>query len=413
MNGSAMPTLRRIVIAGAGQAGLWCAKTLRLQGFSGSITLVGDEPYPPYDRPPLSKSVLAGEALPASTYYLSLEELLEQDINFQAGETVASIDRARKIVSTARNFSIPYDHLVLATGARVRRLSMSGADQAEVHYLRGIDDCLMLQKAIFPGRRVLVFGGGLIGLEVAAAATKLGAQATVVEVADRVMARIVGPEVSRFFEDLHRRKGVEILTGRMSKQIRAMSGGCGIDFEDGGRTEGDLIVAGIGVIPNDTIAAEAGLKTGNGIWVDEFGRTSDPDISSVGDVANHFNPLLGRRVRLETWQNAKSQAISVARNLSGEIRPYVENPWGWSDQFGVNLQLLGMPEKLEGGVIRGSIQEGTFSIFYLKDGRIDGVVSVNAVRDISASRRLMAERVRVEPTSLEDTTIPMKSFIGG
>lgn len=403
--------LRRIVIAGAGQAGFWCAKTLRMEGFTGSILLLGDEPHPPYDRPPLSKAVLLGHASPPSTHYVSVEGLAEQQIDFHAGETIEEIDRARRTVRTTRGGLIRYDHLVLATGASVRRVSIPGSEDVSVHYLRGMEDCMQLRQAIAPGRKVVVLGGGLIGLEVAAASTKLGAHATVVEAASRVMARIVGPEVSLYFHHLHTEHGVEILTGRQPSELRASGGGIALHLDGGGAVEGDIFVAGIGVQPNDSIAAKAGLRTENGIWVDPSGRTDDPDISAIGDVANRFHPLLRRRVRLETWHNAKSQAISLARNLCGQSASSCENPWGWSDQFGTNLQMLGMPETLEGGIVRGASETGSFSVFYLKDGRIDGVTAVNAVRDVAASRRLMADGTRVDPALLRDTSVPLKELL--
>ena len=405
-----MAGTQRIVIAGAGQAGLWCAKALRAQGFSDAIVLIGNESYPPYDRPPLSKAVLTGKATVESTFYLSAGDLADQGIDFRAGQEITAIDRARKVVVSALT-EVAYDHLILALGARARPVSLPGADTADVLYLRGIDDCLSLRKALAPGQRVLVLGGGLIGLEVAAAATTLGGKVAVVEAADRVMARIVDARISRHFEALHGAHGVDIMTGRMPTAIGERHGRKVIELADGGRVEGDLIIAGIGAIPNDAIAAAAGLRTGNGVWTDEFCRTDDPAIWAIGDVANHFSPMFGRRLRLETWQNARAQAATVARNLCGNTTPHAELPWGWSDQFGANLQFLGLPEQTDADVTRGSMESGSFSRFYLRDGCIAGMVAVNAVSDVVVSRRLMAAGSKVSPDKLSDPSVPLKSLI--
>ncbi|MGE3873702.1 MAG: NAD(P)/FAD-dependent oxidoreductase [Parvibaculaceae bacterium] len=401
----------KIVIAGAGQAALSCAKALRLQGFKGEITLIGDESYPPYDRPPLSKNVLVGKAQVESTFYLSLSELAEQGIEFRAEDKVVAIDRDRKAVFSLRG-KLEYDHLVLALGARVRRLALPGSDSKKVLYLRSIDDCLTLRKQLTSGLRVIVLGGGLIGLEVAAAATALGAEVVVIEAADRVMARIVDAKVSHHFERLHRAHGVRIIAGKKPIRISDQNGTKAfVELEDGDCIEGDLIVAGIGVVPNDDVAAAAGLQTGNGVWTDEFCCTDDPAIWAIGDVANQFNPLLGQRLRLETWQNARTQGATVARNICGSRVAHTELPWGWSDQFGANLQMLGLSDPADLGVVRGCIETGTFSIFYLRNGALAGMVAVNAVPDVVVSRRLMARKSSVDPDKLGDLSVPLKSLI--
>lgn len=401
---------QRVVVAGAGQAGLWCAKALRMQGFSGEIILIGNEHYPPYDRPPLSKSVLTGNATVESTFYLSMSELEEQGIQFRADEEVVAIDRTRKVVVSSRG-EVAYDHLILALGARARRVALPGADSMDILYLRGIDDCLALRRQLAPGRRVLVLGGGLIGLEVAAAVTALGGKAAVVEPADRVMARIVDARISRYFEALHRAQGVDIMTGKTPMGISRRNGCKAVELEGGDCIEGDLVIAGIGAVPNDAIAAAAGLRTGNGIWTDKFCRTDDPAIWAIGDVANHLNAALGRRLRLETWQNARAQGTTVARNLCGNSTPHVELPWGWSDQFGANLQFLGLPEPTDVDVTRGCVESGSFSVFYLRNGRIAGMVAVNAVPDVVVSRRLMAGGSEIDPGKLGDPSVPLKSLI--
>jgi NADPH-dependent 2,4-dienoyl-CoA reductase/sulfur reductase-like enzyme len=299
----------------------------------------------------------------------------------------------------------------LTTGARPRRLSIPSQSDAAVFYLRDIADSLALRERLATARHVIVIGGGLIGLEVAAAATARSCAVTVIEAADRLMSRVVGPEISAHFAQLHRARGTEILCGRMPERIEAGGRGCRVRFRDGGSCDGDLAVVGIGVIPNAELAAAAGLKVENGLWVDKFCRTEDPNIWAAGDVTNHLNPLLGRRLRLETWQNAQNQAIAAARNMCGEPQAYSEVPWGWSDQLGVNLQLLGAPRSFDQAIARGDPGSGSFTLFYLDGDRIAGVNAVNAPKDIAVARRLMAGNVAVDPQRLRDSAVPLRSLL--
>ena len=258
---------------------------------------------------------------------------------------------------------------------------------------------------------MIVIGGGLIGLEVAAAAVARGCAVTVVEVADRLMSRVAGPEISEHFAALHRACGTEILTGRVPERFETGGSDCRVICRDGISCSGDLAVIGCGVIPNAELAGAAGLKVENGLWVDEFCRTDDPHIWAAGDVTNHLHPLLGRRVRLETWQNAQNQAIAAARNMVSDPQPYSEVPWGWSDQLGVNLQLLGVPKSFEHAVARGDPQSGSFTLFYLEGDKIAGVNAVNAPKDIAVARRLMAANVTVDPRRLRDASVPLRSLL--
>lgn len=403
--------MNQVVIVGAGQAGCWAAKTLRQYDFTGKVILLGDEPYPPYDRPPLSKKVLVGDAEPESTWYLSPDELAGLDIDFRPGLKAAGIDRAARQVDIEGSSGLSYDRLILATGARPRLLELPGSQDAPIYYLRGIDDCLALQKVLVPGKRIIVVGGGLIGLEVAAAARKLGCEAVVMEVADRVLARVAGPQVSRFVADMHKGHGVDVICGVMPEKIETGTQGCRIICKDGTVVEGDVIVAGIGVIPNSELAGAAGLTTEGGIWVDEFTRTEDANIHAAGDVTYHINPRLGRRMRLETWQNAQNQAIAAAKVISGREEPYADTPWGWSDQYDCNLQMLGIPDSFDDAVMRGNPDDGAFSLFYLRDGKVKAMAAVNAVRDVAVSRRLVASGTLVDAGMLADVEVPMKQLM--
>jgi len=407
-----MESAKTIAIVGAGQAGYWAAHTLRKQGYGGRIVLVGNEPHPPYERPPLSKQVLKGEAEPPSAWLATPEKLAELKAEFLPGRTAIVLDRQGRQVELQDGTRIGYDRLLLTTGARPRRLNLPGESGAPVFYLRDISDSLALRERLAAGRRVIVIGGGLIGLEVAAAAMARGCAVTVIEAADRLMARVVGPEISAHFARLHRGRGTEILTGRIPERIEASRRGCRVNCRDGSSYDGNLAVIGCGVIPNAELAAAAGLKVENGVWVDEFCRTEDPYIWAAGDVTSHVNPVLGRRIRLETWQNAQNQAIAAARNMCGDPQPYAEIPWGWSDQLGVNLQLLGAPLSFDHAVTRGDADSGSFTLFYLDGDKIAGVNAVNTAKDIAVARRLMAGGRTVDPKALADTAVPLRSLLG-
>ncbi len=406
-----MESVKTIVIVGAGQAGYWGAHTLRKHGYDGRIALLGSESHPPYERPPLSKQVLKGEAEPPSAWLTTPEKLAELKVELLSGHTATALDRRARQVELQDGTRIAYDRLLLTTGSRPRRLNLPGESDAPVFYLRDIADSLALRKRLLAGRHLIVIGGGLIGLEVAAAAVARGCAVTVIEAAGRLMARVVGPEISAHFAALHRAHGTEILTGSIPERLEASGRGCRVICRDGSGREGDLAVIGCGVIPNAEMAAAAGLKVENGLWVDEFCRTDDPDIWAAGDVTNHVNPLLARRVRLETWQNAQNQAIAAARNMCGDPQPYAEVPWGWSDQLGVNLQSLGVPTSFDPAVMRGDPASGSFTLFYLDGDRIAGVNAINAPKDIAVARRLMAAGGSVDARALADPSVPLRSLL--
>lgn len=400
-----------IVVVGAGQAGFYAVQTLREKGFEGTLTLIGTENHPPYERPPLSKAVLAGSEDIKSTYFTTEDRLADIGVTFVKGHTVSAIAREDHEVVLDDGSRIPYAKLLIATGTRVRRLDVPGQEGAPIHYLRDIDECLALKAVLGPGRRLVVVGGGLIGLEIAATACELGCDVTVLEYADRLMARVVGPEVSEAFRRLHAGHGVDIRTGVALERFEPGGDGTRVVCADGTSFEADLVVVGIGAIPNVELAADAGLEVENGIVVDEYTRTSDPDIFAAGDVTSHFHPRYGRALRLETWKNAQDQGAAAARTMLGELVPYNETPWGWSNQFSVNLQFLGLPESWEGGVLRGEPDSGSFSVFYLKDGAVDAVTSVASPKDIAVARRLMMTGKPVDPAVLADPDADLRTLI--
>jgi 3-phenylpropionate/trans-cinnamate dioxygenase ferredoxin reductase subunit len=398
-----MDAPQSIVIVGAGQAGGWAAKTLRAEAFGGRIVLVGEEAHPPHERPPLSKAVMAGEAEAASTHLFKAEELAKLDLDFRSGVRAAAIDRAAKRVVLASGEAIEYDKLILCTGGTARRPRLPGADGPRVHYLRTIADSLAIRARLAEIRHLVVIGGGWIGLEVAATARKRGVQVTVIEALQRLCERSVPPEISAHLLGLHRRKGVEVILGEGVQAIEHRGEGVSIGLASGRRVDGDAVVIGIGLAPNVELAQAAGLAVDNGIVVDEQGRTSDPDIFAVGDVANAPLPCLGRRIRLESWANAQNQAIVAAKAALGADARYDELPWFWSDQYDMNLQILGLPAKWPEPVVRGDAAGASFSLFYVEGERLAAVVSVNAPRDLRAVKKLIQSR---KPVRAEDLANP-------
>ncbi len=402
-----MSTFQTIVIVGAGQAGGWVAKTLRTEGYAGRIALIGAEKHPSHERPPLSKAVLAGEAAPETTHLFKSEEHAALELDFRAGTRATRIDRAAKRVFLTGTESIPYDKLLLTTGGTARRLPIPGGDLPGVFYLRTIEDSLAIGATLGPGKKLAVIGGGWIGLEVASTARKRGTSVTVVEALDRLCARTVPPAISAFLRARHEREGVDIRLGVGVKAIEDR-GSLAVHLADGGVLEADAVVAGIGLEPDVALAREAGLAVDNGVIVDEQCRTSDPDIFAAGDCANTLLPCLGRRVRLESWANAQNQAIVAAKAALGQDARYDELPWFWSDQYDVNLQILGLPARWPDPVVRGDPASGSFSHFYLDGERIAAIVSVNAPRDLRAAKKLVQTRKAVRAESLADPAVQLQ-----
>ena len=408
-----MTAKETFVIVGAGHAGGRAAQALRQHGFAGRIVLVGAEPYLPYERPPLSKELLAGDDGLEKAQLHDRAFYDDNRIELRLGKAVEAIDRGAHTVRLGDGETIAYDRLLLTTGARVRRLPVPGAELDGVHYLRDFDDTLAIRARLKPGSRLAVIGGGFIGLEVAASARARGARVTVLEAADRLMGRAVAPEISRHFEALHRRHGVDV---RLGVRVSAIEGTDHVErvvLAEGESIPADCVVVGIGIVPNVELAEAAGLAVDNGIVVDAQGRTSDPDIFAAGDAVNQPNAFLGRRVRLESYQNAQDQAMTVARNMAGEAQDYEDSLWVWTDQYDVNLQMTGMPDEWDRLVYRGDPASGSFALFYLKNGRVAAVNTVNMGREMRAAQRLMRSGARVEPEQLADPGIKLLKLARG
>jgi len=404
---------RTHVIVGAGHAGGRAAQAMRQCGFEGEILLIGEEPHVPYERPPLSKDLIVTDAGLEKVRLHDAAWYAENRIELIAANGATSIDTAAKTVGLADGQTIGFDGLMLTTGARVRRLPVPGADLDGVFYLRTIEDSAAIRAQIAAGTEVAVIGGGFIGLEIAGSAARRGARVTVLEAADRLMGRSVAPEVADWFARMHRDRGVDL---RLGVSIAAIEGGrsaTGVRLGDGSVVPAEVVVIGIGILPNIEIAEAAGLAVDNGIVVDDRGRTSHPDIWAAGDVANQPNAFAGRRLRLESYQNAQDQAAAVARNLCGADEAYEDSLWVWSDQHDVNLQMTGAPESWDSLLWRGDPDDGRFTVFYMAGGRIVAVNTVNNGREMRPARMLMESGKVVDPAALADTSVKLLKLARG
>jgi 3-phenylpropionate/trans-cinnamate dioxygenase ferredoxin reductase subunit len=401
--------LTRVVIVGAGQAGSEAAVALRQAGHEGQITLLGSESHPPYRRPPLSKEYLAGKSRHEDLYVKPVESYAKLGIDFNPGRHVIELDRTTKRVSLANGEFLSYDKLILATGGRPRRLELAGSDWPNVHYIRTIEDIDGLRAAFLPGTRMVIIGAGYIGLETAAVAIQHGLDVTVLEAAERVLARVAAVELSTFYENTHTAKGVKLHT---STTVLGLEGDHRVRqiLTNKGPIAADVLVVGIGLIPNTELAVAAGLDVDGAITTDELTRTSDPDILAIGDCTSHPNVFYGKRLRLESVQNALEQARTAAATIVGQVKPYNPVPWFWSDQYELKLQMVGLSQGHDRTVIRGSMPDNSFAVFYLHGSQIIAVDAVNRPQDFLLAKRLVAARVKAEPEQLSDVVFPLKSL---
>jgi 3-phenylpropionate/trans-cinnamate dioxygenase ferredoxin reductase component len=379
------------VIVGAGQAGVQAAITLREGGFLGRLIVIGDEPHLPYMRPPLSKKFLAAQQSEERLYFRPASYFESHAIELRPGVQVEGIDRATGTLRLRKGATLEYDKLLLATGSRPRKLLVPGASDPRIHYLRTLNDALRLRSALRPGSRLAVIGAGYIGLEVAAAAVQGGLQVTVLEKDDRVLGRVTSPTVSAFMAGVHRSRGVDLRCGLM---VTAFSGRDGLLLDSGQGTslEVDAAIVGVGALPNDELAKEAGLACEDGISVDSHGRTSDSRIFAAGDCTRHENSLFARRLRLESVQNAIDQATVAATCMAGGELSYCRVPWFWSSQYEYKLQSAGLLEGHDEVIERGERHDGRFALVYLKAGLVVAVDAVNMPSEYVAARRAIGSR---------------------
>ncbi len=400
-----------IVVAGGGHAAAQVVDSLRRDGYAGRLVMACGEPVIPYQRPPLSKKFLAGELeaerlpiRPASFYENIRCELM-------LGNPAVTIDTHGRKLGLADGGSLAYDKLVLAIGGHARPIPVPGADLPGVHVLRTIADVEAIRAKLKPGVRVAIVGAGYIGLECAATFRKLGHDVTVIEMMDRVMNRVVAPEMSLFYQSEHAGHGVNLLTDRKVQGFLGNGSVHTVECDDGTHVPADLVIVGIGLVPNCALAEGAGLRCEDGIAVDEHCRTSDPDIYAIGDCCSHPSPRYGRRIRLESVDNAFEQAKSASANICGKPTPHDKTPWFWSDQYELKLQIVGLSQHYDQVVLRGDPAMRSFSCCYLRGGELIALDAVNHAKDFMSARKLIAERVKPDRSRLADDSLALKETV--
>ena len=397
-----------IVIIGAGHAAGQAAASLRQAKFEGPITIIGDEAHVPYQRPPLSKQYLAGTQLADKVYLRAEKFYADKDIQLMLDTRATQIDPSTKTINLDNGETIAYEKLLISTGSRPRKLSIEGSDLSGIHYLRTMDDVDGIRADVKPGANLVIVGGGYIGLEVAAVGIELGMNVHVLEMEERILQRVTTPEMSAYYHKLHTDRGVHIHTqtgvigfsgnGSVEKVL------CGDESFDA-----DIVIVGIGIIPNIEIAEEAGIHCENGIVVDDHCRTSDPDIYAAGDCTNHPNPLMNKRLRLESVPNAMDQARVSTANMLGDDKVYAAIPWFWSDQYDLKLQMVGFSADGDSQVLRGDMDTHQFAIFYLKDGKVVAADAVNSPKEFMLCKQLVGKPA--DPAKLADPETDLKSLL--
>ena len=399
------------VIVGTGQAGFQTAASLRAEGYQEKITLIGEEPYIPYQRPPLSKGFALGKQDLESIELRPKQFYQDHQINLLAGERVAAIDRAAGQVKLESGGHFPYERLVLAVGARNRTLSLKGAELDGVLYLRSRDEAVIMKERLKNAQEIAVIGGGFIGLELAAVACSLGKSVTVLEALPRLMSRAVAPLISDFYRELHTSKGVKIVCNASVLEMEGSAGKVrGVLLSDGTRYSADLVLVGVGVLPNIELARDAGLPISNGISVNEYLQTDDANVFAIGDCSEHPCEFAGARIRLESVQNAADQAQCVATTIAGRRNVYRALPWFWTDQFDVKLQMAGISNGHDCVITRGNAESKKLSVFHFKAGRLIAIDSINRPLDHMMGRKLIANRVRLTPEQASDESVDLKQL---
>ena len=402
-----MASEQTFIIVGASLAGAKAAETLRSEGFDGRVVLIGEETERPYERPMLSKEYLRGDKPAAKLYVHDEDFYAEHDIELLTGTRVASFAPDAHEVTLQDGSRMPYSRLLLSTGAAPRRLPLLGADLPGVRYLRQMGDSDALRAAIIAASRVVVIGAGWIGSEVAASARQLGAEVAIVAPDAVPLARVLGPEVGGVYRDLHAEHGVDL---HLSTQIEAIVGNGaaqGVRTTGGSVIEGDLVVVGVGASPRDELAREAGLTLDNGIVVDEFLRTSAPDVFAAGDVAATWNPMYNKRIRMEHWANALNQGQAAARNMLGQDAAYAKLPYFYSDQYDLGMEYNGYASDWDRVVLRGDVEGREFLAFWLKDGRVLAGMNANVWDQGDDIKALVRGGATVDPDRLADPSVPL------
>ena len=398
------------LIIGASHAAAQACVSLRQGGWSGEITVVGDEPNLPYHRPPLSKDFLSGQKDISDILIRPADAYKSADITMMLGTRIAAINPDEKTAITESAETLSFSKLILTTGARIRRLPIPGQDLPHVYYLRDTQDVLAIKADVRAGKQAVIIGGGYIGLETAASLRKQGMEVTVLEAMDRILQRVTAPQLSAFYKRVHTEEGVKILENVGATEIVKTDDGLAVKTGDGQSLPADMVIIGIGVIPNTELASEAGLTVGNGIEVNEFCQTSHADIYAAGDVTWHHNPIYDRHIRLESVPNATEQAKVCADHINGKPKPYNSLPWFWSDQFDLKLQIAGLSTDYDDIIIRGDIEGSrSFAAYYFKGDKLLAVDAVNAPRDFMMTRMALTKGKTLDKAILRDLEAELKS----
>ena len=399
------------IIIGASHGGANLANNVRREGWQGRILVIGNEDNMPYHRPPLSKALLMKEKTATEIELFKPAVYDKSNVEFMLGVNVNSIDRSAKQITLDNGEVLIYDKLGLCTGARVRKLEIPGADLKGIHYLRTLADAEAIQSEVKEGGKAVIVGGGYIGLETAASLRKLGMDVTVLEMMDRVLERVTAAELSAYYTDLHERHGVKIITSAQAQAFEGEGQVQQVKCNNDLTLDADMVIVGIGVIPNTELAAEAGLEVGNGIVVDEFARTADPDIVAAGDCTFHPNDILGFSLRLESVPNAMDQSKSAAASICGTDKAYHALPWFWSDQYNIKLQIAGFNKGYERVVLRGEPSSDSFVAWYMKGNTVLAADCINSSKEFMQAKKLIAQKVEVTDEQLANTEIAVADLV--
>ena len=403
--------MENLLIIGAGQSAIQCISTLKKEGYSGSITLVGEEEHLPYQRPPLSKGFLEDSIGKERLYFKKLEFFTENKVQLYLGLAAEKLDIENQKVYLSDNSELEFDKLVLATGSRVRYLDFPGSELKSIFYLRNLDDAEAIKKDLETSDNLVIIGAGYIGLEAAAIAAKKNKTVTVIEMADRVMNRTVDPQISEYYLNLHQSYGVKFHFNTSLETINKASGSLEVVCSDGTEVKADSVLIGAGVIPNIELAEDSGIYCDNGIIVDEFGQTNFKNIYACGDCTNHPNKILNKNLRLESVHNAMEQAKTVASSVLNNPMEYSQVPWFWSDQYDHKLQIVGLSGDHDLVTMRGNTSDAKFMLFYTKDEVLIAVDAINNPKEFLISRKLVANKVKIKPNVISDLNTNLNDLI--
>jgi len=403
--------MENLLIIGAGQSAIQCISTLKKEGYSGSITLVGEEEHLPYQRPPLSKGFLEDSIGKERLYFKKLEFFTENKVQLYLGLSAETLEIDKQKVYLSDNSELEFDKLVFATGSRVRYLDFPGSELKSIFYLRDLDDAETIKKDLETSDNIVIVGAGYIGLEAAAIAAKKNKIVTIIEMANRVMNRTVDPQISEYYLNLHQSYGVKFHFNTSLETINKLSDSLEVVCSDGTEVKADSVLIGAGVVPNVELAEKAGIHCDNGIIVDEFGQTNFKNIYACGDCTNHPNKILNKNLRLESVHNAMEQAKTVASSVMNNPMEYSQVPWFWSDQYDHKLQIVGLSGDHDLVTMRGNTSDAKFMLFYTKDEELIAVDAINNPKEFLISRKLVANKVKIKPNVISDPDTNLNDLI--